>query len=216
MPRPLAAPVLAATDGDLEAVREHILEATHRVIDRKGLAAASTRAIAEEAGVAGGTLYNYFDNHTQLLAKAIVWYAAKLSDPVASLPSRAGKYTVAHNLRYFVRQAATVLDRLVPAFAAAFSNSQLLEAVRREMAGIDPLSDPARVVERYLLAERDLGRVAPDAECRTAASIIVSLCHDDAYQRYLYRETGPPRPRRGEIDLIARSLTKPLTKPLTE
>ncbi len=209
LPRPLAAPVLAVTDGDLEAVRNHILEATHRVIDSKGLAGASTRAIAEEAGVAGGTLYNYFENHTQLLAKAIVWYAANLSGPVAGLPSRAGKYTVAHNLRYFVRQAATVLDRLVPAFAAAFSNGQLLEAVRHEMAAIDPLSDPARVVERYLLAERDLGRVTAGAECRTAASIIVSLCHDDAFQRYLYQETWKPRSRRKEIDFIARSLTGP-------
>jgi AcrR family transcriptional regulator len=199
--------VLAVTDGDVDAVRRHILDAAHRVITARGLAASSTRAIAEEAGVSGGTLYNYFDNHTHLVAKAIVGRAANITKPIADLPSRAGRASVTDNLAGFVRQAAVILDQLVPALAAAFSDTDLLDAVRREMAAVDPLSDPANIVERYLLAERELGRINPGADCRGAASLVVSICHDDAFNRYLYGASRRPLSRRKEIALIVRSIT---------
>lgn len=47
-----------------------ILEAASRVIGREGLAAASVQAIADEAGVAKGTIYLYFHSRDQLLALA--------------------------------------------------------------------------------------------------------------------------------------------------
>lgn len=207
MPRPLPPELLAITDGDPDAVRKHILDAARRVITARGLAACSTRAIAEEAGVSGGTLYNYFDNHAQLVAKAIVGRAASITEPIAGLPARAGRASVTTNLAGFVRQAAAILDQLVPALAAAFSDTELLDAVRREMANTDPLNDPARIVERYLLAERDLGRINSEADCRGAASLIVSICHDDAFNRYLYGTSRRPPSRRKEIALIVRSIT---------
>jgi AcrR family transcriptional regulator len=207
MPRPLPPQVLAATGGATEAVRRHILAAARRVIDTKGLAAASTRAVADEAGISGGTLYNYFTDHTQLLAKSIVARASELTGPALDLPERAGRGTVVDNLAYFVRQAARILDQLIPAFAATFSDSALLEAVRTEMAEVTTLSDPARTVEQYLLAERALGRVAADADCRAAASVLVSLCHDDAFNRYLSGAGGRARQRHRELALIARSVT---------
>lgn len=207
MPRSLPAHVLALTDGDSEAVRQHVLAAARRVIDAKGLAAASTRAIAEEAGISGGTLYNYFDNHTRLLAQAIVGRASESTGPAQDLPQRAGHGTVADNLAYFLRQAATILDQLVPAFAATFSDSALLGAVRAELGRAAPLNDPARTVEQYLRAERDLGRIASDADCRGAAALVVSLCHDDAFNRYLRGPGGRPRSRRKEIALIVRSIS---------
>lgn len=207
MPRPLPARVLAITAGDADAIRAYILDAAHRVIVAKGLASSSTRAIAEEAGISGGTLYNYFDNHTQLLAKAIVGRATNITRPIVALPARAGRATVTDNLSSFVRQAAVILDELVPALAAAFSDGDLLDVVRREMATIDPLNDPAKIVERYLLAERDLGRVDAAADCRGAASLVVTICHDDAFNRYLYGATRRPASRRREIALIVRSIT---------
>jgi len=209
MPRPLPAPVLAVTDGDVDAVRTHILQAAYRVIADRGLALASTRAIAEEAGLASGTLYNYFGNRLQLLAKAIVWHATVLMGGIDDLPARAGHDTVAGNLGLFARQAAVVLDQLVPAFAATFSDAGLLAAVRREMAEIHLVDRPARAVEQYLLAERGLGRVQPDADCRAAAAVMASLCHDGAFQRYLQGAGGERSGLDEEIGLLARSLASP-------
>lgn len=206
MPRPLPADVLAATGGDPQAVRRHILAAARRVIDREGLAAASTRAIAEEAGVSGGTLYNYFDSHTHLLAKSIVQRADDLVGPALDLPERAGRGAIADNLAYFVRQAATILDQLIPALAATFSDAALLDAVRLEMAQVAALNDPAGTVERYLLAERELGRIHATADCRAAAALIVTICHDDAFNRYLRGTDGRRRSRRREIALVVRAI----------
>ncbi len=207
MPRRLPAGVLAVTDGDQAAVRNHILEAAHRVIAAVGLAGASTRAIAEEAGVAGGTLYNYFENHIELLSMAIVHHAASLTGPVVDLPDRAGRYTVDENLRYFVEQATTALEQIVPLVAAAFSDDELLDAVRRRMTEVEPIRDPAGVVEKYLRAERRLGRIRADVDGRAVASVIVSLCHDEAFQKYLRGGVGEPASWDKEIDFIVGSLT---------
>jgi len=207
MPRRLPDEVRAATADDPAAVRRHVLAAAARVIARHGLAAASTRAIAEEAGLAGSTLYNYFDGHTQLLAKAIVHHSAGLMGAIAAIPSRAGRYTVAANLRYFVRQAAQALGELVPAFAAAFCDPALLAAVQREMADADLPAEPGRLLAQYLLAERELGRVRADTDCHAAAAIVTSLCHDDAFSNHLRGQAGRVSPRDREIELLARAIS---------
>lgn len=206
MSRPLPARVQAATGGDTESVREHILTAAYRVIARDGLTAASTRAIAEEAGLAGGTLYNYFGNRVGLVAAAIIHRTRALTDPVADLPARAGTGTLAGNLEHFAAQAGAVLGELVPLFAAAFSNGALLAEVRSRMAEVGMVNDPAAAVEQYLVAERGLGRVAASADCKAAASIVVSMCHDDAFQNYLHGSSAKRR-RRREIELVVHALT---------
>jgi AcrR family transcriptional regulator len=48
---------------------QSIQEATMRVISRKGMAAATMQEIAEEAGVAKGTLYLYFRDRDELVEK---------------------------------------------------------------------------------------------------------------------------------------------------
>jgi len=207
MPRQLPARVLATTDGDPDAVRRHVLAAASRVIAREGLTAASTRAIAEEAGVASGTLYNYFGGHAQLVAKAVVQHAADLMKAVAALPSRVGRYTVAANLRFFVRQSRQVLDELVPVFAATFSDPALLAAVRHEMTATALPADAGRVLEKYLLAERQLGRVRADADCHAAAAIVTSLCHDDAFKAHLSGQSSSASSRDREIELLVHAIT---------
>ena len=216
MPRPLPPEVVASAGGsEAAAVRDHILDAAHRVIATQGLAAASTRAVAAEAGIATGTVYNYFDNRLALLAQAISRRIRLRARPIDDLVAEAGKATVAANLRKVARQAAEVLDEMVPLFAAAFSEGSLLEALHGELAAGEMPVDPARYLERYLLAERELGRIAPDADCRAAANTVVSLCHDRAFHRFFLgggaashphpSPAGPSLNR--EIDLVVRALT---------
>lgn len=54
-----------------EAVASAILEAAEEVAAAKGLDAASTSAIAARAGVAVGTLYNYFPDRDALIAALV-------------------------------------------------------------------------------------------------------------------------------------------------
>src|SRR5262245_40347855 len=212
MPRPLPEHVVAFTGGSHDAVRDLILDAALRVIERDGLAAAYTRAIAEEAGLAAGTLYNYFDNRRQLLVRALFRRMHVASAPLGDIPSHAGKDTVAGNLREFARLVGDILEQLVPLFAAAFSDAGLLVALRQELQVVrGPPAGPfaPHPVETYLLAERDLGRIAPDADCRAAAALFVSLCHDRAFHRLFSGHASPPRPLDAELDLIAHALSAP-------
>jgi AcrR family transcriptional regulator len=56
---------------DHEARREEVVEATWRVIARTGLAGATMREIAREAGVSTGLLAHYFADKEDLLAFAL-------------------------------------------------------------------------------------------------------------------------------------------------
>ena len=51
----------------VEARREQILQATAEVFGEKGFHRATIRDIARRAGIADGTIYNYFDNKRELL-----------------------------------------------------------------------------------------------------------------------------------------------------
>jgi AcrR family transcriptional regulator len=203
MPRPLSKKILATTHGESEAIREHILEVALRVIQREGLAEASTRTIAKEVGIATGTLYNYFDDRLQLLAQTILRRISLLSQPVADRALHVGKRSVASNLHDFVRHSALVMDELVPLIASVFSETELLQALRKEMTSTDAAFNPEQALEEYLIAERELGRIASHIDCGAVASTVVSICHDHAFHRYLLGDMSKNESNLEEIDFIA-------------
>lgn len=58
---------------------ESIQEAAMRVIARKGVAGASMHDIAEEAGIAKGTIYLYFQNQRDLLERTVDYAFGRLA-----------------------------------------------------------------------------------------------------------------------------------------
>ncbi len=61
---------------------QSIQEATMRVISRKGMAAATMQEIAEEAGVAKGTIYLYFRDRDELVEKTFETAMTHLSERI--------------------------------------------------------------------------------------------------------------------------------------
>lgn len=57
------------SDAHKQAVRQGILDAATRVIERSGPSALTTRAIIDEAGISNGTLYHYFPSIDHLFAE---------------------------------------------------------------------------------------------------------------------------------------------------
>jgi AcrR family transcriptional regulator len=57
---------------DWDARRDEILSATWRVIVRDGIAGATVRAIAREAGCSPGILAHYFDDKADIMGSALV------------------------------------------------------------------------------------------------------------------------------------------------
>lgn len=207
MPRPLSEKIVASTGGEAEAIREHILDAALRVIQSEGLAAASIRAIASEAGIAPGTLYNYFGDRLQLVALSILRRIHVLSQPTGELELQPGKGSIASNLHVFVKHSSIALDELVPLTASAFSDTELLNALRSEMMNADNAFNPGKYLQEYLLEERNLGRVTRETDCGAVASTIISICHDRAFQRFLIGDTRKAEAKLKEIEFIVEAIT---------
>ncbi|HZU35991.1 MAG TPA: helix-turn-helix domain-containing protein [Gemmataceae bacterium] len=55
------------------ATRQRILEAARQLFAAKGFEASTTRDIADAAGIASGTLFNYFTTKEALLASLATW-----------------------------------------------------------------------------------------------------------------------------------------------
>ena len=63
--------------------RQQILDAAYEVFTSKGFALSTTAEIASTAGIAEGTIYNYFDNKRDLFTELLKSHI--LSDPLASM-----------------------------------------------------------------------------------------------------------------------------------
>jgi AcrR family transcriptional regulator len=79
-----------------EVVQEYriksIQDATMRVIGRKGMAAATMQEIAEEAGVAKGTIYLYFRDREELVEKTFESAMAELGVELDEVVRREGHF----------------------------------------------------------------------------------------------------------------------------
>jgi len=97
----------------VQARTDQILDAATRVFARKGFYHATTREIAAEAGVAEGTLYNYFENKNALLV-AMIEHLAEIETLTRSLeasddpPEVFLRNLLRHRFELFQRNAEVV------------------------------------------------------------------------------------------------------------
>jgi AcrR family transcriptional regulator len=87
---------------DWDARRDEILAATWRVIARDGIARATIRAIAREAGCSRGILAHYFDDKADILGSALLLSHRRV---VARMEARAAGLTGLAALRVIMLEA---------------------------------------------------------------------------------------------------------------
>jgi AcrR family transcriptional regulator len=85
-----------------EAAATAILEAAEEVAAQRGLEATSTAAIAERAGVAVGTLYNYFPDRDALLAALFKLRREELLPHIAAAAEHARALPFEARLRAYI------------------------------------------------------------------------------------------------------------------
>jgi AcrR family transcriptional regulator len=85
-----------------EQVTAAILEATEDVIATRGLEGASIAAIAERAGVAVGTLYNYFPDRDELIASLFKQRRSDLAPRLAELAHVGARQPAERRLRDYL------------------------------------------------------------------------------------------------------------------
>jgi AcrR family transcriptional regulator len=158
-----------------EATRARLIEATRDVVREVGYARASTRAIAQAAGVAEGTIYRHFPDKASLFFATVLESNAPIVEWVASLPARAGQGSVEGNLADAAVRLAGLRDQVMPLELAIAADPELAAQRRRALvaAGSSLPPGPPEAVAAYLAAEQRLGRVRADVDPREAATVIL-------------------------------------------
>ncbi|TDD79232.1 TetR/AcrR family transcriptional regulator [Actinomadura darangshiensis] len=163
----------ALRDGD-QSLREHLIATAERMMAERGTAELTVRAIAREAGVADGVLYNHFADKEELLAHALRAHAEAVARPLGPLPEP-GTATVEENLRAYVAHGLALHNGMLPALTGLLAKPAVLARFAALSGGGE---DWNQRLLGYLRAERDLGRLAPGARVEAAASLIVGACHE--------------------------------------
>ena len=157
--------------------RAQLVDAAERVLRAKGLARATTKEIAREAGYAEGTLYLHFADKLDLVRAVHEKLLPAFVEVVRHLPERAGTGTVQGNLTELAHGALRLYRDLMPLGSSLFADPELLRRFRALLA--ERGGGPHRAWEpvvAYLEAEQALGRVVPEADPAAATLLLLGAC----------------------------------------
>ncbi|PRX49289.1 TetR family transcriptional regulator [Prauserella shujinwangii] len=168
-------------------VRAQLFDAAERVLLRAGPSALTSRAVTTEAGCAKGVLHRHFADFDEFLADFVLDRAGRLAPQAAALRESAGTRTVPDN----VTDALTALfgSTAVAIIPLITFRDELRAQLRRTWpAGVPVLTEGTEMLASYLAAERELGRVAADADVDTLAPTLIGAAH----LLYADRRDAPP------------------------
>lgn len=160
----------------LRDAREQLFDAAERVLLRDGPSALTSRALTTEAGVAKGVLHRHFADLDSFLFELVANRIERIDKQAAGLRDSAGTGTVAGNLTGALTDlfgsVAVVIVALV------ISRDALRARLRQDRpSGVPLASEATAMIASYLVAERELGRIAADADVDTLAPTLIGAGH---------------------------------------
>jgi AcrR family transcriptional regulator len=164
------------TGVSLRDAREQLLAAAERVLRSGGPGALTSRAITTEAGCAKGVLHKHFADLDELLVALVQDRIARLDGQAAALRAATGQDSL----------VATVAGALTEIFGSVALHVVGLIIARDGLrarlragspTGMPLLSEAAAMLAGYLAAERDLGRLAADADVEALALTLIGTGH---------------------------------------
>ena len=160
----------------LRDARRQLFDAAERVLLRDGPSGLTSRAVTDEAACAKGVLHRHFTDFDAFLAELVLDRVSRLDSQAAALRASAGTGTVAGNLT----GALTALFGSVALgiVSLVISRDELRARLRQTRpAGIPLLTEATAMIASYLTLERDLGRIAADADADTLAPTLIGAAH---------------------------------------
>lgn len=172
----------------LRDARQQLFDAAERVLLRDGPNGLTSRAVTEEAGCAKGVLHRHFTDFDAFLTALVLDRAAQLEAQGSALRASAGVGTVVANLT----SALTNLFGPVPmAIIPLITFRDELRARLRHArpgGGMAIFAEATTAISTYLTDERELGRIAADADIDSLTLSLVGGGH----LLFTDRDTGPP------------------------
>ena len=160
----------------LRDARGHLFAAAERVLQRDGPNGLTSRAVTAEAGVAKGVLHRHFADFDDFLAAFARTRMDRIEARAAALRDAAGTGSVSGNVAAALAEVfdAATLGML----ALVMTRDEVRNRLRGDATpGLPIARDVVAMVAAYLGAERDRGRLTPDADPETLALSIVGTGH---------------------------------------
>ncbi|MFF3569642.1 TetR/AcrR family transcriptional regulator [Nocardia jiangxiensis] len=172
----------------LRDVREQLFGAAERILLRDGPDALTSRAVTTEAGCAKGVLHRHFTDFDEFLAELVQDRITRIGAQAHALTESAGTGTVVANLTgaltdLFGTVAVSIVSLVI------FRDELRARLRRTHRTGIPLLREAGEMIAAYLRRERELGRIAADADIDTLAPTLIGAAH----MRFADR-SAPPEP----------------------
>lgn len=169
-------------------VRDQLFDAAERVLLRDGPNALTSRAVTTAAGCAKGVLHRHFPDFDGFLAELVLDRIARVQAQSVALSAAAGTATVVDNVTgALIELFGPVAVSIVALITFRYDLRNRLRQARPAL-GIPLLTEATDMLADYLTAERELGRLAADADVATLAPTLIGSGH----LLFAYRES--PRP----------------------
>jgi AcrR family transcriptional regulator len=188
----------------LQDPRRQLFNAAVRVLVRDGVTGLTSRAVTTEAAVAKGVMHRHFADFDAFLAELVLDRVAQIQAQATALRDAAGTGTVVDNL---TRALTTLFEPVMVAIVAlVIARDELRTRLRTAGTARFPLvGEGTAMIAGYLTAERDHGRIAPDADADTLAPTLIGAAH----LLFTDRKDNPPEPaavRKVVITVLATTL----------
>jgi AcrR family transcriptional regulator len=168
--------------------REQLFGAAERVLLRDGPHALTSRSVTDEAGCAKGVLHRHFADFDTFLAELVADRIGRIETQAAALHDAAGTGTVADNL---TGALMALFGSVAVAIVGLITFRDDLRARLRQSTptGVPVLTEAKAMIASYLAAERELGRIAADADVDTLAPTLIGAGH----LLFADRKSTPPQ-----------------------
>ncbi|GIH17726.1 TetR/AcrR family transcriptional regulator [Rugosimonospora africana] len=184
----------------LRDARQQLFDAAERVLLRDGPGGLTSRAVTDEAGCAKGVMHRHFTDFDAFLTELVLDRAGQLEAQASALRESAGTGAVADNLT----GALTTLFGPVPvAIIPLITFRDELRARLRQVTpggGIAILAQATTAVSGYLADERELGRIAADADLDSLTLSLVGGGH------LLFADRDPDPPTTATVNRFVRTV----------
>jgi AcrR family transcriptional regulator len=186
--------------------RDRILDAAFEVMNSLGLAKATTKQIARQAGYSEAMLYKHFADKQELFLAVL----EERVQPAGVSPRSPGSGELVDDLARLVEDLMAFFVAAFPIAASVFSSPELLRQHRDGVVARDRGPEaPVRGVAAYLKAEQAAGRIPAQADCTAAARILVGTAFHQGFLAAFAGNSSVP-----DADRVARGIALTVSRAL--